>query len=267
MASEPDYLRLQPNNIAAASDWWSEANDGARAFGGQITAHCIIAAGRAAPPNFSMHSLHLHFLRAGNCVATRYDVAPVRVGRSYAVYRVVGVETDSGKEIASAVIGFCKHEDGESLHTTAAPPLPAPSESSDASAWPQIVPADDSGRRWRVRWNQKAGDGTPLTAASAPIAHAAALGFISDYYFLWSSLYPHRHSGIELRMLASLDHAIHLHAPDLDASEEMLYEVDTPWASKGRALVRGRLWSARTGKLLASTVQEGVLRGARASKL
>lgn len=106
------------------------------------------------------------------------------------------------------------------------------------------------------------GDGTgkPLDAASPPLAHVAALGFLSDFAFLNSAMATHVATR-SIRFSVSLDHTLHVHAPSqIDASKAMLFECDSPWAADGRALVRGRLWGVESGTLLASVVQEGVMR-------
>ena len=63
-----------------------------------------------------------------------------------------------------------------------------------------------------------------------------------------------------MAFITSLDHALFLHATAIDATAPLIYEMASPFAGVGRALVRGTLWEASSGRLLASTVQEGVLR-------
>ena len=58
--------------------------------------------------------------------------------------------------------------------------------------------------------------------------------------------------------VASLDHAMWFHQP-VDVSEWLLYAQDSPSASAGRGLTRGCIYDAE-GSLLASTVQEGLIR-------
>ena len=264
-----DYLRLSSSSVASEKDWWRPA-DASRAFGGQIIAHCIMAAGNVAPAGWSCHSLHLSFLAAGRMVATRYCVAPARRGRSYAVYHVDATETNEGSRlIARATVSFCRHEDGDALHADLMPtgiakePAWAAHEATKSSSWPRRVAADSSGLRWYVTWGEQGdGTGSALSAQSSPIAHSAALGFLSDHAFLWSAFLAdaqHRER-YDVSMLVSLDHTLHIHTPRLDAAGWLLYEMDSPFAARGRAVVRGRLWQVSTGELIASTVQEGVLR-------
>ncbi|KAJ9632069.1 acyl-CoA thioesterase [Taxawa tesnikishii (nom. ined.)] len=64
----------------------------------------------------------------------------------------------------------------------------------------------------------------------------------------------------EIGMMVSLDHTIYFHAPmDIKADEWMFTEMESPWAGDGRGLVFQRMFT-REGKLVATCVQEGVVR-------
>ena len=60
---------------------------------------------------------------------------------------------------------------------------------------------------------------------------------------------------------ASLDHAMWFHRP-FRADEWWLYDQSSPWTGGNRGLARGEIWT-REGELVASVVQEGLLRRAR----
>ena len=61
-------------------------------------------------------------------------------------------------------------------------------------------------------------------------------------------------------MLVSLDHSIYFHEPKrVQADEWMFTEMESPWSGDGRGFVMQRIF-ASDGTLLASCVQEGVLR-------
>jgi len=60
--------------------------------------------------------------------------------------------------------------------------------------------------------------------------------------------------------MVSLDHTIHFHAGDrIKLDEWLLVETVNTWADEERALSMRRVWSA-DGILLASCLQEGILR-------
>ncbi|KAG6002162.1 hypothetical protein E4U21_003409 [Claviceps maximensis] len=61
-------------------------------------------------------------------------------------------------------------------------------------------------------------------------------------------------------MMVSLDHSIYFHAPHrVRADEWMFADMDSPWADDGRGFVTQRIFAA-DGTLLATCVQEGVMR-------
>ncbi|KAL1842765.1 hypothetical protein VTJ49DRAFT_4250 [Mycothermus thermophilus] len=129
-------------------------------------------------------------------------------------------------------------------------------------------------------------------------AHLAALAYVSDSYFigtvtrlhrLWRFSFPaeqfdalpeevrqkvatlHKWEGMgddprdmvgrpAIGMMVSLDHTIYFHAPrKVKADEWMLSEMESPWAGDGRAVVMQKIF-AKDGTLLATCVQEGLVR-------
>lgn len=58
--------------------------------------------------------------------------------------------------------------------------------------------------------------------------------------------------------VATIDHAMWFHR-EFRMDDWILYAVDSPSASGGRGLVRGQFFNQQ-GQLIASTMQEGVIR-------
>ena len=270
-----DYLRLSPDGIASSSDWWRSGAQ--RAFGGQLVAHAMLATSRACAANpatqgFGFHSIKISFLTAGQCVDTKYKVEPLRIGRTYAVFQCSGIEVEERSPLVVATISFARAERGPFLHQDPLPAvrLPPPDflqsarSSEEDAPWPCVVAADDTGRRWYITWaGLGAGDGSGATLqrTSPRICHAAALGFLSDFNFMWAGFASNPQcANFDHSMSASLDHSFFLHEPDFDASGCLLYEVDSPWSAYGRTFCRGKVWEVASGTLIASTVQEGVFR-------
>ena len=74
-----------------------------------------------------------------------------------------------------------------------------------------------------------------------------------------TSLYPHGRSLFDKDLqVASLDHALWFHRP-FRADDWLLYSIDSPTAQNARGLARGLIYD-RAGRLVASTVQEGMIR-------
>ncbi|KAJ5713713.1 acyl-CoA thioesterase II [Penicillium malachiteum] len=63
----------------------------------------------------------------------------------------------------------------------------------------------------------------------------------------------------QIGMMVSLSHSIYFHHHSFRADEWMLSEMSSPWAGEGRGLV-AQSWWTQSGILLATCVQEGVVR-------
>jgi acyl-CoA thioesterase-2 len=89
--------------------------------------------------------------------------------------------------------------------------------------------------------------------------HAAVLAYATDMTLLDSTLVAHGKSVVDEDIQpASLDHALWFHEP-FRADEWMLYTQDSPWTGHARGIGRGLIYS-RDGRLIASAVQEGLVR-------
>ena len=255
--------------LADASGWWRATS---RAFGGQIVAHCVLAAGRRAPKGWACHSCHVQFVAAGKMVETRYEVEPLREGKSLTLFQVRAVEVPSGALVVCATVGF--HDvagersrgDTPQLCTTtapsAAPPPTPPPPPTMAAAMPPAM--GNTGANWPAR-KQVLPDGSlwwlgwPAPVPLGSIEQCAALAFLSDLRGAGVAAFAHRDTR-RVAMITSLDHTVHFHTvqPQKPLSW-VLVQLESPWAADGRALVRMRLWSP-DGELLATAVQEAVLR-------
>lgn len=70
---------------------------------------------------------------------------------------------------------------------------------------------------------------------------------------------------MEIDVMTSLDHAMYFHdLTHFRADEWLLMELETPWADRSRGVAVQRLYTS-TGELVATCVQEGLLRLRRAS--
>ena len=94
--------------------------------------------------------------------------------------------------------------------------------------------------------------------------HREVLAYVSDFGLLYSALMPHGYSilsknkPIHELALASIDHAIWYHRPF--RVDEWLYYRCVPISTSGaRGLARGSFID-RQGQLVASTIQEGLMR-------
>ena len=255
----------------------SPDDDRQRIFGGQVAGQALVAAARTVDQG-SVHSLHAYFLRAGDAKApVLYDVDRIRDGRSFTTRRVVAIQ--HGRAIFQLAASFHVAEDGFE-HLAPMPEVPDPetllpqtkrmqSQHPDRARPDRVQaldiryvttsPLDRSGplpptqRVW-MRANGTLGDD--------PVLHACLLTYASDLTLLDTTLAPHGTSAADPSiMLASLDHAMWFHGP-FRADEWLLYDQHTPAATGARGLATGRVFT-RDGRLVASVVQEGLIRPLR----
>jgi acyl-CoA thioesterase-2 len=251
-----------------------------RVFGGQVLGQALSACEQTVPRDRSCHSLHGYFLRPG--LADRpivYTVDRIRDGKSFTTRRVVAVQ--GGEAIFSLSASFQGVEEGFD-HQDPMPEAPPPetlmSELDLARKYqdripepmreqvlaerpieirpveplnplkPQVKPPT------RMLWYRAVG---PL--ADEPSLHQYLLAYASDFNFLGTAMQPHGVSWVTPGMqVASLDHAMWFHRA-FRMDDWLLYMVDSPSASSGRGIARGRFFT-RDGKLVASAVQEGLMR-------
>jgi acyl-CoA thioesterase-2 len=253
-----------------------------RVFGGQVAGQALVAAARTVEAPHHVHSLHAYFLRPGDpSIPILYEVDRIRDGRSFTTRRVVAIQ--HGRAIFNLAASFQREESGLSHQTPMPQGLPAPeSLPTFAERWAER--AEQLGE-WYTRprpIDTRHADVDPLdrrrplpphqhvwlkAAGRLPddqILHTCVLTYASDMTLLDTALLPHGGSYDERSlMMASLDHAMWFHAP-FRADEWLLYAQDTPSASGARGLARGLVFTAE-GRLVASVVQEGLIRLGRES--
>jgi acyl-CoA thioesterase-2 len=250
-----------------------------RVFGGQVLAQAMHAASSTVEAERVAHSMHAYFLRPGDpSKQIVYEVDPIRDGRSFTTRRVVAKQ--DGVPIFNTSISFQVVEEGLSHHASM-PDVPPPEGlQSDLEFWQQMARehperfseprAHAIERRPVMRrnyldpqptepvqhiWFRAQGElGDELSR------HQTVLAFMSDFALLGAALLPHPYTGHDEDKLqmASLDHAIWFHRP-FRADEYLLYSMDSPSAGASRGFSRGSFYS-REGELVASTVQESLLR-------
>lgn len=249
-------------------------------FGGQVMGQALSAAKETISEERKVHSFHSYFLRPGD--ASRpivYEVENIRDGKSFSTRRVSAIQF--GKPIFYMTASFQADESGLT-HQDPMPQVPQPEDLvSDLDFYrqhaaqipesvrskficekpiemrpvdfhnpfaPKISPAK------RYVWF-KANGAMPDDLR----VHKYLLAYASDFNFLLTALQPHGKSFLAPHMqVATIDHAMWFHQ-DFRFDEWLLYAVDSPSASGARGLVRGQFFN-RAGVLVASTIQEGVIR-------
>ncbi len=265
---------------------WCHAGSPLRAFGGQVAAQALVAAGTTVEqPGRTVHSLHAYFLRAGSTTDhIVYSVDRLRDGRSFSTRRVRAVQY--GKTIFAMSASFAQDMPGPA-HMAAPMPqtewieaIPQPDEVSRldlAERLSRSGPLADNGyperefidirfldHDWvaqytRGRFDRMAWVRADQALPDASLYHVCALTYFSDLSMVSTVLGHHGGSdetdGLEI---ASIDHALWFHTP-FRADEWLLFATTSPVSGHGHGFASGQFHNAH-GRLVASAAQEVLLR-------
>lgn len=249
-------------------------------FGGQVMGQAISAAKETVLPEQQVHSFHSYFLRAGKTdQAIIYDVERIRDGKTLSARRVKAIQ--NGKPIFYMTASFKAQENGFE-HQDEMPEAPAPedliSEQEVALLHTDLLPAAIrdklvSEKPIEMRPVSFVNPAEPEVEPAKRLVwlkangkmpsdlriHRYLLAYASDFNFLLTALQPHGVSYFTPGMqVVTVDHSMWFHH-DFHMDDWLLYSVESSVASDGRGLVSGQFFS-REGKLVASTIQEGLIR-------
>ncbi len=249
-------------------------------FGGQVMGQALSAAKETVSENRQVHSFHSYFLRPGDTNhRIVYDIESIRDGKSVSTRRVKAIQF--GKPIFYLTASFQEPAPGFE-HQDEMPDVPPPeelqSEQEYAFQLRELLPdavRDKfiSDKPLEMRPVEFINPLQPEVAAAKRCVwfkangqmpddarvHRYLLAYASDFNFLPTALLPHGRSFIEPSIqTATIDHSMWFHH-DFRIDDWLLYVIDSPSASQGRGLVRGQFYT-REGKLVASTIQEGLIR-------
>jgi acyl-CoA thioesterase-2 len=254
-----------------------------RSFGGALVGQAVMAAGHTAPADRPVHSVHGHFLRPGDSSSpTTYRVENLRDGSTYSARRVIALQ--KGAQLVDVTVSFHVGDTSDLTFQRAQPRSGAYSEVPTAPSPPDL---DDDTAVWAARLSQWLGvelrfpeppaRARALAGVASPagrqsvwlrslddlgddaLLHRAALAYCSDLLLLSTGLAPHGRTFSDADMqFASLDHTIWLHQP-VRADEWFHHDMQAQWNGHGRSLTTGAILDG-SGRLIASTAQEGVIR-------
>ncbi|AUH01685.1 acyl-CoA thioesterase II [Prodigiosinella confusarubida] len=249
-------------------------------FGGQVVGQALSAAKQTVPIERFVHSFHCYFLLPGNSQKPIiYDVEKLRDGNSFSTRRIRAIQ--NGRPIFYMTASFQNREVGFE-HQNVMPQVPLPegllSEQEIIRSILHLLPEQFSDKFTRERpieirpvkfhspfkgevekpfrnvWCKANGD-----MPDDERTHQYLLGYTSDCNFLLTALQPHGVGFLEPGMqVATIDHSMWFHRP-FRLDDWLLYSVESTSASGSRGFVRGQFYS-RDGVLVASSVQEGVIR-------
>ena len=249
-------------------------------FGGQVMGQALSAAQETISQDRFVHSLHSYFLRPGDASKpVVYEVENIRDGRSFGTRRVKAIQ--NGKVIFYLTASFQETEQGFE-HQAAMPNVTGPEELPSISDFifdhQEYIPEAVRGKFLsekpielrpveQYNWVKpskaepkchmwiKANGHMPNDLR----IHTYMLAYTSDFHFLPTALFAHGKSHWQPNFqIATIDHAMWFHRP-FRMDEWLLYVMESPTAVGGRGLVRGQIFS-QSGELVATTMQEGVIR-------
>lgn len=237
-------------------------------FGGLLVAQALQAAWRTLPDEKAPHSVHGHFVAAGDGRRTiEYRVEPTRDGRSFSTRRVAVVQDETPLFVAT--VSFHSSEPGHAFQ----PPAPARIPDPEAlprgrydSPWFDSRDVPQHGTRGSRHRQTETGLHRRLAWFRArrvmpddPAVHCQAIVYMTDHGATRAVRQPHAdHPRIEERMSVSLDHTVWIHAA-ARADQWLLTEFRPLVTQAGRGLAFGSVWT-RDGTLVASVMQEALLR-------
>lgn len=254
-------------------------------FGGQVLAQALHAAYQTVPEDRIAHSMHAYFILRGDLdYPIIYDVDPIRNGGSFTTRRVVAIQ--KGRPIFNFSASFQLEQEGFD-HQVLMPNVPPPdnlmTDQELAKQWEGELP--DSFKRFQtvrpIEFRPVERIHPFTTEQHQPYRHVwfkakgkmddnlsthqTFLAYASDYNLLGTALLPHRHiTKFGEIQLASLDHGMWFHRK-FRMDEWLLYALDSPSSSNSRGFTRGNIFT-QDGKLVASVVQEGMIRKKREKK-
>ena len=249
-------------------------------YGGQVLGQAIAAAYQTVEPSKHIHSLHSYFIRPGNIdLPLQFSVEIIKDGRSFDVRRVLVRQKEKNIFILSASFHIPEKGLEHSI------PMPNVAQPESLSSFPEIF--SQLASQFNIKPRGIFSDASPIIfhpvefydpfnpGIRPALNHTwmkpngefketrgldqSLLAYSSDFNLLITALFPHNLSLFKDPMqIASLDHSMWFHE-DFDWKDWMLYVVEGQIASGARALCTGKIFS-RNGRLIASVMQEGLIR-------
>lgn len=261
---------------------YARANANGAIFGGQLIGQALMAALRTVDARRTAHAFHGFFVRPGSSLEPLdFAVERVRDGRSFSHRRVT--VSQGQRAVFTAEVSFHQGEAGDdhahSLPIDVPAPERLPSLAELVASVAERLPPAALRRLSRPHTDVDVRIVNPETLISrqsshepvlywlriaqelpdAPHWHAAALGYLSDYWmaapFRMLPRAPHHPGEVAI---SSLDQALWIHRP-FRADRWLLMVHEVPTEQHGRRLNRAQIFD-REGFLVASSAQEALMR-------
>jgi acyl-CoA thioesterase-2 len=249
-------------------------------LGGQLAAHCLVAALDGAADRFLPSALHILFASAPTMDhAWRLECEHLRDGRRFA-HRLVRLTQQTKLLAHASAILQARGGSGEKMieYSPPRPEVPGP-ESLASRAELRNAAGQDAAATAMVAGHefmdirpvpdevaeQLQGHGTqsaywlrmPLARGLDPVTQMALLTLASDFWYSLPLQSIGRKLGVkETPLTTSLDHCMWFHAP-VDCSEWLLFQAAGTVVSGGVGMKRAMIWQA-DGRLVANVEQRAL---------
>lgn len=249
-------------------------------FGGQVFAQSLDAAIQTVDSDRKAHSIHGHFLRAGDINRPIvFDVTELRTGKSFATRHVMASQGE--KTIFQATVSFQTPEAGLTHQQPSPTPFPRDAMQSEEGYGEQVRqyraemhrlrPTDFSALEILGNFRQDL-DSPEIHSPSQALwvkangeiqansnDHRLVLAFMSDMHLLTTALQAHPYTfACGKVQQASLDHTVWFY-DDINVCEWLYYDMHSPVSAGARGLNHGYFYTEK-GKLVAAATQEGLIR-------
>ena len=253
-----------------------------RVYGGQVLAQALHAAYQTVPPGRYAHSMHGYFILPGDIEKPIvYRVDRTRDGGSFTTRRISAIQ--NGRAIFVMAASFQVEEEGFE-HQIQMPNVPPPESLKTDQELAEEFKEDLPTVYRRLQMSRpiefRPVEGISLLGAEThppfrhvwikakgampegKMPHQEIFAYASDYDLLTTAILPHRDQvSFKQLMIATIDHAMWFHQ-NFRMDEWLLYALESPSASNARGFTRGNLFN-RSGQLVASVMQEGLIRKKR----
>jgi acyl-CoA thioesterase-2 len=235
-------------------------------FGGQLLAQTIGAA-TVSQPGKEVKTVHAIFARGGDMRSpVEIDVDTMHSGRSFGSATITMRQGE--RLCARALVLLHAPEPDAIRHGEPAPDVAPPDEAAARSfefeEWQisvagniDVSDPDDVGPPELPVWIRFRG------APDDPLANQELLAYATDGFLIGTAMRPH--AGVSQSMAhvslstGVVSHTLTFHEP-IAAGDWMLLAHEAPYAGRGRTYGRAHVFS-RDGRLVASFVQDGMVRG------
>jgi len=263
-----------------------------KAYGGDMVAQALVAAMQTVQDK-AVHSMHSYFMRPVDIGAeVRYEVEILRDGRGYATRQVRAYQ--GGKPTYVCLASFAAGEPGGTFEATMPQGLPGPDTLPTSATYladrtggtmthaskaywsgersfdmrhvpgPVYVTVDGGTSPHQGVWVKPYDALRDVDGLAVEQRDTAALAYVCDYTILEPALRVLDLAWADEGLVtASLDHAMWFHRP-VRMDDWLLYAQEAVSVDSGRGSAIGRFFT-RDGSHVATVVQEGMIRTARAS--